>query len=71
MRGSFVPYICVASPLICFVLDKSVQMATGYSFGYELLMLNGLLTFVGLWISGKGLTPNGPTPNGPSPGPSL
>jgi hypothetical protein len=29
-----------------------VQAAAGYQFGYEMLMLNGLLTFVGLcWIS--------------------
>ena len=60
VRSSCVPYVCVASPLVCFALDKTVSAATGYSFGYELLMLNGLLTFVGLWISGKG----------PSPGPS-
>ena len=47
-----VPYIAVASPLLCYVLDTTVQTATGYKFGYELLMLNGLITFVGLWISG-------------------
>ena len=46
------PYIAVASPLLCYVLDTTVQAATGYKFGYELLMLNGLITFVGLWISG-------------------
>jgi hypothetical protein len=27
-----------------------VAHATGYQFGYELLMINGLLTFCGLWI---------------------
>ena len=47
-----VPYIAVASPLLCYVLDTTVQTATSYKFGYELLMLNGLITFVGLWISG-------------------
>ncbi len=46
-----VPYIAVASPVICFVLDKIVASTTGYQFGYELLMLNGLLTFFGLWLS--------------------
>jgi Na+/proline symporter len=45
------PYIAVASPLICFAIDEFASLA-GYQFGYELLMLNGLLTFVGLWISG-------------------
>ena len=47
----FVPYICIASPLICYVLDTATQYIWNYRFGYELLMLNGLLTFVGLWLS--------------------
>jgi len=46
-----VPYICVASPLICYALDTATQHLWAYHFGYELLMLNGLLTFVGLWLS--------------------
>ena len=45
-----VPYICVASPAICLVLDNVTASTTGYKFGYELLMLNGLLTFLGLWL---------------------
>ena len=48
-----VPYIAIASPLICFALDKTVASTTGYQFGYELLMLNGLLTFLGLFLSGR------------------
>ena len=46
-----VPYVCVASPLLCYVLDVAIGQLTGYRFGYELLMLNGLLTFYGLWFS--------------------
>ena len=46
-----VPYICVASPLLCYALDTATQNLWDYRFGYELLMLNGLLTFVGLWLS--------------------
>ena len=44
-----VPYICVASPLICFAIDYLAGEWWGYRFGYELLMLNGLLTFMGLY----------------------
>jgi len=40
------PYIAVASPLLCFALDTIVSRTTGYKFGYELLMLNGLITFL-------------------------
>jgi Na+/proline symporter len=51
----WVPYICVASPLVCLVTDGVVRELTGYQFGYEMLMLNGALTFAGLWLSGMGL----------------
>lgn len=44
-----VPYVAVASPAICLAADKCVPMVTGYHFGYELLLLNGLITFIGLW----------------------
>ena len=47
-----VPYIAVASPLLCFAIDTAAQSLWGYKFGYELLMLNGMLTFAGLWMSG-------------------
>ena len=46
-----VPYICVASPLLCLAIDVLAQSQWNYHFGYALLMLNGLLTFVGLWAS--------------------
>ncbi len=46
-----VPYVAVASPVLCYVLNDVVGRTTGYQFGYELLMLNGSLTFVGLWMS--------------------
>ncbi len=49
-----VPWICVASPLLCYALDTIVQATTDYRFGYELLMLNGALTFTGLWMSSVG-----------------
>jgi Na+/proline symporter len=46
-----VPYICIASPLICYALDIATQHIWNYRFGYELLMLNGLITFIGLWLT--------------------
>ena len=54
VNDRMVPYIAVASPLICFAVDTLTARFTGYRFGYELLMLNGLLTFAGLWVSGVG-----------------
>ena len=46
-----VPYIAIASPLICYAIDSITQTVWGYKFGYELLMLNGILTFTGLLCS--------------------
>ena len=48
-----VPYICIASPLLCFALDTAAQHVWGYRFGYELLMINGALTFAGLAMTKK------------------
>ena len=48
VNDRFVPYIAVASPLVCFAADLFTQHFTSYRFGYELLMLNGALTFLGL-----------------------
>lgn len=46
-----VPYIALASPLLCYGLDMLAQHLWQYKFGYELLMLNGAITFIGLWIT--------------------
>ena len=47
------PWVCVASPMICFAIDTLTSQLTGYKFGYELLMLNGALTFAGLALIRK------------------
>ena len=52
-HDSMVPAICIASPLLCYALDTTTQYLWDYHFGYELLMLNGALTFTGLWLSAK------------------
>lgn len=54
-----VPWVCVASPLLCFAIDQMAQRLWSYHFGYELLMLNGLLTFAGLCVRRKNLMAKG------------
>jgi solute:Na+ symporter, SSS family len=45
------PVIAILSPVICYILSRySVELFNGYKFGFELLLLNGFLTFTGLWI---------------------
>lgn len=47
-RDRFVPYVAIASPLLCYAIDRLTFTYTGYQFGYEMLMFNGFLTFMGL-----------------------
>ncbi|HJC95360.1 MAG TPA: sodium:solute symporter [Candidatus Phocaeicola gallinarum] len=49
-RDRFVPYIAIASPVTCYLLSLLISSTTGYQFGYEILMVNGLLTFIGLLL---------------------
>lgn len=50
-RDSWVPFIAVASPVLCYVLKLYAPVWFGYHFGFEILLLNGLLTFGMLWLS--------------------
>lgn len=50
----YVPYVAVLAPLLCFVIEISLKKFTGYQVGYELLLLNALITGLGLWASGFG-----------------
>ena len=53
VKDRCVPYIAIISPVICFAIETITRQTTGYEFGYELLMVNGLLTFVGLYLCRK------------------
>ena len=49
VNDNLVPFICVASPIICFVIDKYQKELFGkFEIGLELLIINGALTFIGL-----------------------
>ncbi len=50
VNDRWVPCICLAAPILCALLDHFAPLWWGYTFGYELLMLNGSLTFVGLYF---------------------
>lgn len=62
VKDKVTPVIAILSPVICFFLSKySVQLLNGYKFGFELLLLNGFLTFAGLWAfsrRGKSVSSN-------------
>lgn len=51
VNDRWVPVVAVLCPVFCYILKKhSVEWLWGYRFGFELLLLNGLLTFIGLLI---------------------
>lgn len=53
-RETIVPFICLLSPVICWVLaQNSAAWFGGYQFGFELLAVNGLITFTGLYVISK------------------
>ena len=43
-----VPFICTAAPLLCLMLAMNSQRWFGWKIGFELLIINALLTFIGL-----------------------
>lgn len=54
VNDKFVPLICLLSPLLCYFLDtNSKKLFSGYLFGNELLIVNGLITFGGLFLLNK------------------
>ena len=54
LQDKLVPVVCVAAPVICFILDKYQKALFGsFEIGLELLIINGLLTFLGLLIISK------------------
>ena len=54
VNDHWAPWVAVASPIICYMIDFAATWKLGYHLGYELLMLNGALTFLGLYLSSLG-----------------
>ena len=51
VNDAVVPWIVIAAPLICYVIDANQSAIFGaYQIGLELLLINGAITFAGLWV---------------------
>ncbi|MFC4262307.1 sodium:solute symporter [Ferruginibacter yonginensis] len=58
VNDTIVPIICIAAPIICFVIDTYQKVLLGdVQIGSELLLLNGFITFAGLYIISKKAAP--------------
>jgi SSS family solute:Na+ symporter len=54
IRDKWVPLVALSSPVVCYFISKySEVLFNGYKFGFELLILNGMITIVGLLIISK------------------
>ena len=46
-----VPWICLISPVLTYILNlNSAALFNGYQFGFEIIVINGLLTYLGLQL---------------------
>jgi SSS family transporter len=52
LHDKLVPFICVICPIIAFLVQQN-STAWGYTFGDELIIFNGLLNYLGLWLISK------------------
>ena len=51
VKDNLVPIVCIASPLLSYVINlNSEALLGGYKFGFEILILNGLIMFLGLLL---------------------
>ena len=50
VKDKFIPFVAIASPLICYVLDTVGKDMLGFGFGFTILIVNGLLTFLGMYL---------------------
>jgi Na+/proline symporter len=54
VHDKLVPLVCIISPIICILLNEnSKELFDGYKFGFEMIILNGFITFLGLYIIKK------------------
>ena len=54
VKDKLVPIVCIVSPIICYFLNEfSEYFLFGYQFGFEILLVNGALTFMGLYLISK------------------
>ena len=51
VRDPLVPVVALLAPLLCLFIDNHQRALFGaYEIGLELLVINGVLTFAGLWL---------------------
>ena len=64
IRDKWVPLVAILSPVLSYIINlNSESWLWGYKFGFEILLLNGLLTFIGLLILSNGMGKQSSSPD--------
>ncbi len=54
VHDKLVPWVSIAAPVITYIIvSYSEVLFNGYKFGFEVLILNGFLSMMGLWMISK------------------
>jgi len=54
INEKLVTFVCLAAPMLCFALEKFQSDLFGkFQIGIELLLINGIFTFIGLYLISK------------------
>jgi len=48
IKDKWVPVVAILSPVLCYLISNNSEIWFGFEFGFFVLILNGLLTFLGL-----------------------
>lgn len=55
VNDKYVPIVCVLAPMITYGIVTIMETNMGYKFVNENLIINGLITFLGLWLLSLGV----------------
>ena len=54
LKSQWVAFICILAPICCYIMELNQKSLFGnFQIGQELLIINGLITFIGLWVISK------------------
>jgi hypothetical protein len=54
LKDKWVAMVCIVAPIICYILELNQKALLGnFQIGQELLIINGLITFIGLLLISK------------------
>lgn len=57
IRDNFAPIICIVAPILAYIINVNSEAWLGGKLGFAVLILNGALTFIGLWLISYKQTP--------------